>query len=175
MKFNFTLFMLISVLLLTTCSACSNSVDDDLGESTNYMKVTVDDKEEIYSDVSARWLEDGRSLEITATKSGSSWISITVLAPDKRVAAGVYALNDASGFDIVAIHQQLRGDAQLNFSAVRNMISPTATFAMKLEKLTDRAVEGSFSGKLIILQGPTVLHQVALTKGSFSTVIRSNN
>jgi len=163
-----TIHAFLALFLLT---ACSKSVDDDLGESTNFMKLTLGDKEEVYTDVSARWIEGGNSLEVKGTSDGSSWVVFSVMSEGTRVSAGNYALDDNSPYTIVALHNRTENNIQLNFAATRNTLSTLDKFELKLDHINDRVVEGTFSGTLIYVHGQEVIRSIELKGGSFSTAI----
>jgi len=166
-----TIYAFVALFLLT---ACSKSVDDDLGESTNFMKVTLGDKEEIYTDVSARWIEGGNSLEVRGTNDGSSWVAFTVMSDVSRVPAGSYTLDDSSPYTILALHNRTENDVQFNFAATRNTLSTLDKFELKIDNINDRAVEGTFSGTLIYVNGEVLVRSIAVKDGSFSTKIEAN-
>lgn len=171
MHMKSTIYGLVAFFLLT---ACSKSVDDDLGESMNFMKVTLGDNEEIYTNVSARWIEGGNSLEVRGTNDGSSWVAFTVMSESSRVPAGTYALDDSSPYTIVALHNRTEHDVQFNFAATRNTLSTVDKFDLKIDKINDRVVEGTFSGKLIYVNGEVLVRSIAVKNGSFSTKIEAN-
>ncbi|TDS07522.1 hypothetical protein [Sphingobacterium paludis] len=170
MNLGFIMQALLAVLLLFT--SCSDRVKDNLGDETNFLKVTVNDKVEIYNNVSARWVEGGNSLEITGTRDGSSWMKINVLAKDARVSVGTYMLDDDSTFDIVATYSRINDNQQANFAATRGTVSLLDAFTFEIDDLNEHAIEGSFSGTLIAVRGLEVLDAVELKDGSFSTSIK---
>ncbi|KGE13375.1 hypothetical protein [Sphingobacterium deserti] len=171
MNLRFTIWSFTALLLLFT--SCSDRVKDNLGDATNFLKVTVDDKVEIYNNVSARWIAGGNSLEIRGTRDGSSWMTISILAKDNSVSVGRYTLDDSSPYDMLATYSRLENNQQFNFTATRGTIALSDDFTLEIEDMNEHTVEGSFSGTLIAVQGLNVIDSVVLKDGSFTTSINA--
>ncbi|WDF70199.1 hypothetical protein PQ465_07425 [Sphingobacterium oryzagri] len=169
MNVKFTL--LIGVMVGIFLFSCSKRVEDDMIDSGNFLKVTIDGEQHVYTDVQGRWVDGGNYLEITARQDAATWLRITVLSENGRVTTGDYTLDDASGFDILSLYTKPSNDAQLNYAATRATISLLDAFSLKIQAIGDRSVEGTFTGNLIRVQGLEVLGEVQLSDGSFVTSI----
>lgn len=171
MNLKFTLFLFWVACLFSV--SCSNRVEDDLAQSGNFLKVTIDGDERIFTDVKGRWVEGGDYLEITAVADASTSVSITVLSENGRVPVGEYVLDDDTGFGLLGVYSHTENDIQHNYAASPSTISLLDAFSLKIQNINDRSVEGTFSGRLIQMRGLEVLGDVVLTDGSFFTAIAS--
>ncbi|MBE8714408.1 hypothetical protein [Sphingobacterium hungaricum] len=162
------------LLLIVLFSGCSKT-DEATGEvGTNYLKVKIDGKEKSFSDVSARWVDAGNFLEVSGTDSGNEWVTFTVMSESSRVPAGEYSLDDASNFTIVSIYSILKDNAQVNFAATRGTLAPEDAFVLKIDKIDNVSVKGSFSAALVRVEGLNTLGTVTLTEGEFQSAVKPN-
>ena len=171
MNLKSTLFLFWVACLFTI--SCSKRVEDNLAESGNFLKVTIDGDERVFTDVKGRWIDGGDYLEITAQADGSTWVSINVLSENGRVPIGNYQLDDDTGFGLLGIYSYTENDVQYNYTASPNTVSLLDEFSLHIQNISDRSVEGTFAGRLIQMRGLEVVGDVELTDGSFFTAIAS--
>lgn len=165
-----SLFLFFTVLF----SGCSKS-DDATGEvGTNYLKVKIDGKEKSFANVTARWVDGGNYLEINGTDSGNEWVTFTVMSESARVPAGEYSLDDASNFTIVSSYSIQKDNAQVNFAATRGTLAAEDAFFLKINKIDNSSVKGTFSAVLVRVEGLNTLGKVALTEGEFQAAVKPN-
>jgi hypothetical protein len=165
---------MIALLFIVLATACSKDDKVNGGVKENYLKVKIDGREKNFPDVRARWIEAGNFLEITASENGSEWVTITVMSETTRVPAGQYSLDDGSAFTILSTHTIINNNAQLNHAATRGTAAREDAFSLKIDKIDNGSVEGSFSGVLVRVEGLTTLGTVTLTEGQFKAAIEPN-
>lgn len=163
---------LVPVLLLFFAS-CGKD-DTNTAITGGYLTVRVDDREKSFSDVQGRWVDGGNYLEITATNDGNEWLMITVLSESTRVPAGEYALDDGSPFTILSTYALIGNNSQTNYSATRGTLAEEDAFQLTIDKIDNGAVEGEFSGMLVIVEGEQTLGTLSLENGRFNTQIKPN-
>src|SRR5690606_15062375 len=140
---------------------CSKDDPATAEVSNNYLKVKVGDIEKNFSNVKARWVDGGNYLEVTGSNGGTEWVTITVLSETTRVPAGQYSLDDASEFDILSAHILTNDQGtQLNHAASRGTLASEDAFNLKINKIDNNQVEGTFSGVLVRVQGAQTLGTV---------------
>lgn len=169
MKIATYVLLIISIFF----SSCSNSVDDDLDDSMNFLKVKVGGVERTFTDVSARWIEGGNFLEIVASATGPESLSIVVQSEVSRVPIGEYALDDNSIYTIVSAYSSTENNIQQNFAATRGTVSAFDAFNLKINGLNERVVEGTFSGSLVSVSGLETLATLSLEEGAFYVNMRA--
>ncbi|WP_144036468.1 hypothetical protein [Sphingobacterium psychroaquaticum] len=173
MKRTLTLGLFLSLLtfLYTGCS----KDDDANGEvQENYFKVKVDGTEKIFPIVEARWVDGGNYLSIYGMNSGKESVTVTVMSEKTRVPAGQYSLDDASGYTILSAHIVSSSNGQLNAAATRGTVSTDDAFDLKITKIDNGQVQGSFTGTLIRVEGLNTIGKVVLTDGQFKASIKPN-
>lgn len=168
--------LLGAVLALFTMLNFSCSKDDNVsGEvENNYLKVKVDGVEKIFSNVSANWVEGGNYLMITAMDQGKESLMINVMSGTTRVPAGEYHLDGGSGFYLLVAHNTTNEGVQVNSTATDGTVAPEDSFNLKIDKINNDEVEGSFSGVLVRSQGLQTLSTLKLSEGEFKTSIKAN-
>lgn len=162
------LTMLVLVLTSLTITSCSKK-DDGNGF---HLKAKIGSKDQIFNDVSARWIDGGNYLEITGRTANNEWLAITVLNEAMRVPVGTYTLDDNTSFSILTIYHFMENNVQKNFTASRGTVW-TDEFSLELSKVDNNIVEGKFSGTLVIGSGLNTLEAIAVANGSFSAPIKN--
>lgn len=154
--------------------SCSKD-DGPSGEvKNNYLTVKIDGVDKTFAVAEARWTEGGNILSMTGTNQGKESIMISVLSETTRVPAGQYSLDDATAFTILSSHMLIKDGAQVNSSATRNTVTKDDSFNLKIDKIDNGSVEGSFSGVLARVQGLNTLGKVSLAGGKFKLAIQPN-
>ena len=177
MKRNILLAATIGMFSLMSLG-CSKD-DDVSGEvGTEYLKVKVDGVEKNFSVVSAYWADGENTLSMNGTtmdgNKPSEALMISVISDDTRVPAGQYSLDDATSFTILAAHMHMQGTGQVNSGATRDTETKDDAFNLKIDKIDNSHVQGSFSGVLAQTQGLNTLGKITLTDGKFSLKIKPN-
>ncbi|WP_437918917.1 hypothetical protein [Sphingobacterium sp. LRF_L2] len=168
-KLGIGAFLLFS--LLSSCGK-KDTVSGDV--KLNSLQVKINGKEKSFSNVQARWVDGGNYLEINSTDNGSEWVSITVLSETTRVSTGQYSLDDESLFTILGVYSLTNNQEQLNYTATRGTLAPEDAFSLKIDKINNTHVEGSFSAVAVRVEGATTLDAVTLTDGKFNVDIDAN-
>jgi len=177
MKRNILLAATIGMFSLMSLG-CSkdDGVSGEVG--TEYLKVKIDGVEKNFAVVSAYWADGGNTLSMNGTimdgKNPSEALMLSVISDDARVPAGQYSLDDATSFTILAAHMYVQGNAQINSGATRDTETKDDAFNLKIDKIDNAQVQGSFSGVLARTQGLNTLGKVTLTDGKFSLKIKPN-
>lgn len=166
--------------IIFACSVLSMFItgckkDDATGTvDSTYFMVKIDGVEKNFASAEARWVDGGNYLEITGSNGGTEWMKLTVMSEATRVPGGQYTLDDLSGFDILAIYSLTKDNQQLNVTATRNTLAPEDALNLDIAKINNSAVEGSFSGALVRVEGSKTLQTVKVTNGEFKTSIKAN-
>lgn len=168
-------FGAVMMILCSLFIGCSKDDETDGGKvSNNYLKVKIDGREKTFTSVQTRWVDGGNYLSIMATDNGKETVMINVLSETSRVPAGQYTLDDATKFTLLATHNITENNKQINATATRNTVAPEDAFTLKIDKINNTSVEGSFKGTLVMVQGLTTLDKMELTDGEFKTDIQPN-
>lgn len=170
-KILFGAVLAVFTLLNFGCSK-DEGVSGELGN--NYLKVKVDGVEKIFANVSANWVEGGNYLMIIAMDQGKESLMINVMSEATRVPAGEYHLDGGSGFKLLIAHNTTNESGQVNSTATDDTVAPEDSFDLKIDKINNNEVEGTFSGVLVRTQGLVTLATLKLTEGSFKTSIKPN-
>ena len=140
---------------------------------TTYMSVKIDGIEKQFSTVNARWVDGGNFLEITGSNDGKEWLTITVMSENTRVSSGRYSL-DTSGPNMLGVYSVTKDNQQLNVTATGGTHAPEDALNLEITKVNNTAVEGSFSGAFVRVEGLKTLQVVSIANGKFKTEIKPN-
>lgn len=171
MKRNLLLFgaAFISVLQLGACSNDDNVTGSVAADS---LEVTINGTKKVFSNVQARWVDGGNYLELTASNNGSEWVSVTVLSETTRVPVGTYTLDDGSSFSILSVYNLNSEGSQHNYSATKGTAAPEDAFILDIEKISNSAASGTFSGTLVSVEGLNTTRIVTFTDGKFNVSVK---
>lgn len=162
-------------LMILSLKSCSN--DDSAAAApvkNNYLEVKVNGNKKVFSNVKGRWVDGGNYLELTATDNGSEWLSITVLSDATRVPVGLYTLDDGTPYTILAAYSLIVANGQQNYTATKGTAAVEDAFVLDLNKISNSAAEGTFSGTVVSVEGLTTTGLVTLTDGTFNVSIDPN-
>lgn len=167
----------LTAVVLTSAflfNSCGN--DDSVGGpvTNDYLEVKIDGTTKTFSNVKGRWVDGGAYLELTGNNNGTEWISITVLSETTRVPAGRYTLDDGTPYTILSAYGTASGNSQQNYTATRGTAAPEDAFMLDIDKISNTATSGTFSGTLVTVEGLNTLGTVTLTDGKFSAEISPN-
>ncbi|MGV6946933.1 hypothetical protein [Sphingobacterium kyonggiense] len=155
-------------LLIISCGKDDSTPSDEKGD---FIKMKINGVDRVLYSTKANWSREGTQLEFTGIIGEDEFIEIKIGNTTTKLPAGEYNTDQESPFRIIAFYRVIRDNVKITYSAINQSDHKEDYFEIKIDKITNDHVEGTFSGTLIRHKDRVMLDKTTITNGKFSLTI----